>query len=300
MKTIGDRAFWCCFELKEITIPESVITIGANAFGECESLTSISLPESVETIGEYAFNSCGLSSITFTSSNLTVGDFAFSNITATAYVPAELVTLYKSLLNSYTDITIAFLNDYERSTISGSFGTLCLPYDYTANGATLYGIKSVGTNTVVLEEVADNKGLANTAYIYQATDDAQQFHYGDDKSLVETKDVTTGALYSPATYSAVPAGSYVLQTQNGIQAFYKVMHDDEIYIKPYRAYLTSTGSMNEPALRFAFDEGNSTGIDNIIHQLASCTPKIYDLNGHSLNTLQKGINIVNGVKVIVK
>jgi hypothetical protein len=30
------------------------------------------------------------------------------------------------------------------------------------------------------------------------------------------------------------------------------------------------------------------------------TPAIYDLNGRRLGTLQKGLNIVDGVKVIVK
>lgn len=55
---IGDRAFYRCYSLTSITIPESVTSIGNYAFFGCSSLTSITIPESVEYIARYAFEGC--------------------------------------------------------------------------------------------------------------------------------------------------------------------------------------------------------------------------------------------------
>ena len=77
--SIGNRAFWGCVSLKEITIPDSVTSIGNNTFAFCESFTSITLPESVTSIGEYAFYSCeSLKEINIPNSVTSVGKWAFS------------------------------------------------------------------------------------------------------------------------------------------------------------------------------------------------------------------------------
>ncbi|MBO5732337.1 MAG: leucine-rich repeat domain-containing protein [Alistipes sp.] len=56
--TIGEYAFFECYNLTSITIPDSVTTIGEGAFYGCTSLTSITIPDSVTTIGISAFAYC--------------------------------------------------------------------------------------------------------------------------------------------------------------------------------------------------------------------------------------------------
>ena len=56
---IGDQAFYKCYELKSVTIPEGVTAIGNQAFGHCYNLTSVIIPGSMATIGEAAFQGCG-------------------------------------------------------------------------------------------------------------------------------------------------------------------------------------------------------------------------------------------------
>jgi len=56
--SIGDSAFYNCFGLTSITIPEGVTAIGESAFSGCSSLTSITIPEGVTAIGSYAFSGC--------------------------------------------------------------------------------------------------------------------------------------------------------------------------------------------------------------------------------------------------
>ncbi len=56
--SIGDYAFYDCYSLASVTIPDSVATIGSSAFSDCTSLASVTLPDSVTSIGNSAFNWC--------------------------------------------------------------------------------------------------------------------------------------------------------------------------------------------------------------------------------------------------
>jgi hypothetical protein len=56
--SIGDWAFSTCFNLTNITIPDSVRSLGKEAFYGCDSLPNIKIPHSVGSIGHSAFNYC--------------------------------------------------------------------------------------------------------------------------------------------------------------------------------------------------------------------------------------------------
>lgn len=91
---IADRAFYENSYLKQIILPEGLVTIGDYAFGvgadtHTTALTSITIPSTVATIGDYAFygakqmqsvtfskNASGASALTF------IGSSAFRNCTA--------------------------------------------------------------------------------------------------------------------------------------------------------------------------------------------------------------------------
>ena len=76
--SIGDRAFSGCSSLADITIPNSVTSIGNYAFNSCSSLTEITIPNSVTSIGDYAFNRCSsLTEITIPNSVTSIGNYAF-------------------------------------------------------------------------------------------------------------------------------------------------------------------------------------------------------------------------------
>ena len=68
---IGSSVFNDRYEIKSITLPDTLQTIGSCAFQNCRSLTSITLPKSLTSIGYRAFHNCyGLQKITIHSAKL--------------------------------------------------------------------------------------------------------------------------------------------------------------------------------------------------------------------------------------
>ena len=81
--SIGERAFYECYSLTSITIPNSITNIGERAFYYCTSLISISIPNNVTNIGTYAFYNCSsLTSITIPNSVTSIGMYVFCNCTS--------------------------------------------------------------------------------------------------------------------------------------------------------------------------------------------------------------------------
>ena len=77
--SIRQGAFFLCYELTSVTIPNSVTSIGKEAFSDCYGLTSVTIPNSVTSIGEYAFYACSsLASVTIPNSVTSIGDVAFA------------------------------------------------------------------------------------------------------------------------------------------------------------------------------------------------------------------------------
>ena len=56
--SVGNYAFFNCYNLASVTIPDGVTGIGDYVFYNCDSLTSVVIPEGVASIGTYAFYSC--------------------------------------------------------------------------------------------------------------------------------------------------------------------------------------------------------------------------------------------------
>ena len=76
--SIGERAFYKCYGLAGIVIPNSVTSIGNSAFSACSGLTSIEIPNSVTSIGNSAFIGCtGLTSVVIPNSVTYIEDSAF-------------------------------------------------------------------------------------------------------------------------------------------------------------------------------------------------------------------------------
>lgn len=75
--SIGKYAFYCCFDLKSVIIPDSILSIDAGTFA-CSGLTAIEIPDSVTSIGDKAFCQCRLTSITIPKNVKNIAEGAFN------------------------------------------------------------------------------------------------------------------------------------------------------------------------------------------------------------------------------
>ena len=80
VRSIYTKAFYNCYSLTSITIPQGVTSIGDDDFGNCHSLTSITIPQGVTSIGDSAFyNCCSLASIAIPEGVTSIDRYAFRN-----------------------------------------------------------------------------------------------------------------------------------------------------------------------------------------------------------------------------
>jgi hypothetical protein len=101
--TIEYPAFYTCYSLTSVTIPNSVTSIGQQTFYNCSSLTSVTIPNSVTSIGESAFRDCG-SLTTVICDAVTppsLEPYVFNNIHSSPQikVPAASVAAYQAAPN---------------------------------------------------------------------------------------------------------------------------------------------------------------------------------------------------------
>lgn len=109
--SIGYQAFWKCYGLRSVTIPNSVTSIGSSAF-EVTNLTSVTIPNSVTSIGNNAFQSCSiLTSVTIGNSVTGIGSNAFQRCSSLTEVTIPNSVTYISdnafaSCSSLTSVTI--------------------------------------------------------------------------------------------------------------------------------------------------------------------------------------------------
>ena len=106
--SIGYEAFYYCYELTLVTIPNSVATIGEESFSD-SGLTSVTIPNSVVTIGDYAFNNCtGLTSVTISNSVTSIGEYAFEGCTSLTLVtiPNSVTSIGEGAFYSCVGLTL--------------------------------------------------------------------------------------------------------------------------------------------------------------------------------------------------
>ena len=166
-----------------------------------------------------------------------------------------------------------------------------LPDGVVANTVAIDGDKVELTPAETLE--------ANVPYVLSATkevsEDVKGFGIADKDSYTDAAGILTGVY----TESTVDAGNYVLQTQEGVQAFYQVADGSTLTAVPYRAYLT-VPVVGVKAFYFGTN-GDATAIKGVETAEGAKNAVIYNLAGQRVvNPTKGGIYIVNGQKVLVK
>jgi BspA type Leucine rich repeat region (6 copies)/Concanavalin A-like lectin/glucanases superfamily/Secretion system C-terminal sorting domain/Ig-like domain CHU_C associated len=176
--SIGVNAFYNCFGLTSVTIPNSVTSIGISAFGSCTGLTSVSIPNSVTIIGEYAFSFCtGLTSVTIPNSVTSIGISTFFNCSGltSINIPSSVTSIRQSAFKDCTGLTSINIPSSVTSIGQFAFEECTGLTSVTVNWQTPLTITANVFETVTLSNVTLNVP-AGTAAVYKAADVWKEFN----------------------------------------------------------------------------------------------------------------------------
>ncbi len=181
-------------------------------------------------------------------------------------------------------------------TMKREYGTMILPCPCTRiDGLDIYSCSGAEGNVLTLTPVTGNYSYYKP-YIIQAEVGSKYTIIGWDKGGTDT--YTDGWLTGSLNDGTeIPDGSYMLATNKStnVQAFYQVSGTGVPCAK-YKCYLTVPSG---EAKTFFFDGDQATAIEELFGSEVQ-DGTIYNLAGQRISKMQKGINIVNGKKVMVK
>lgn len=309
--SICDNAFSGNSTVTSVTISEGVRQIGAQAFVQCNGLTSIVIPSTVQNIGDLAFGRCR-NIIEFTMncpSTCSFGSNALSGASDYKIIVPALTThswtsnpMWSTYGSRFTepDFTLHANEDPDNA---GNYYTTFFNshYAYTLpNGVKAYTatIGEENNEKVVMLTAIDGDILPKgTAVLLHSN------ITGDMLMTVSNENGNEHGenLFSGVDVETAQSGTnYMLSYgQNGL-GFYKMK--ENMMLSANKTFLPQSAAMaNARALRIVFaDDNEVNGIENINDGSTSSPTEIYNLSGMRQTKLQKGINIVNGKKIIVK
>ena len=213
------------------------------------------------------------------------------------------------------DITVGSVS-YSRDMTGNQWGTLCLPFAINpsayAEYCSFYKLSSVDNekSEIVLSRIDDSTISAGTPVLVRRNAAVNRISISATDAAMSNA-VLTGStagdyslLGTLTTSDALADNCYIINNDK----FWKVgdLTDDGKTVKvgAFRSYLVATTSSTQTRmLSLSIGDGDTTAID-VLNAADDSEAEIYDLNGHRLPDLQKGVNIVKRgnktTKVIIR
>ena len=177
------------------------------------------------------------------------------------------------------------------------YSTLWVPFPVTIPEGVEAYTGSLNGAYLRLNEVTGNTLPANTAVVLKGSG-TKTFEIAADVAAIEDNLLlgSNGTVTSDGT-SNIYALAQKGEEGNKVVGFYPVGDSEHtVTIPANKAYLVYTGSSTVKGFTFSFED-DPTGL-NDLKNLKDSNDTIYNLAGQRLNKLQKGINIVNGKKIM--
>lgn len=135
------------------------------------------------------------------------------------------------------------------------------------------------------------EAIENKVFTWENTS-IRSMNVGEENICSSRGDVTFQGVYSPIAAGSMPENSYVLTPASKI-----AKAGAKTSLKGFRAYFKTATAEPSSRLSIAID-GVSTGINEMMIDGENMTDGIYNLQGQKMQQPRKGLNIVNGKKVI--
>ena len=285
-KEIVSFAFRDCSGLTSVTIPESVTSIGSSAFRDCLGLTSITIPNSVTSIGDWAFGGCtGLTSITnisTTPQNITYDTFfGYGTLHVlpgckAKYAAADVWKNFTIVEDATSSFTWELSND----------GTLTISGTSMPDYSTTRPWVSHQTETKIIIIANGMTNIGSYAF----------FDYMNLTSITIPETITSIGDYTFSGCSNLTSVTNLSTIPQKISANTFTTYGTLHVLPGCKAkYATADFWKN-----FEIVEDATTGIDIVEGTPTISADKIFSISGQLLDKTKKGVNIINGKKILVK
>ena len=216
------------------------------------------------------------------------------------------------------DITVGSVS-YLRDMAGNQWGTLCLPFAINPNAysdCNFYQLSSVDNENseIVLSRIDNQEIAAGTPVLVRRNAAVKVISIS-----VLSEEEGEGVAMSKIIQTGSTAGNYslvgTLTTSNALTDNCYIINNDKFWnvgklsgktvkVGAFRSYLvTNTPSAQAMMLSLSIGDDDTTAID-VLNAADNSEAEIYDLNGHRLQGLQKGVNIVKRgnktTKVIIR
>ena len=217
-------------------------------------------------------------------------------------VTAQVVDGQYIIRNVSGNVTIeaTFRSTKEFITMTGDYATFSCPQDLNFTGSDLRAYIASGynkaTNEILLTYVTDVPA-GTGVFLVGTPGETYKIPYATSTSYYMNlfKANLEKSLINATTEDHT---NYIYSGEDGSAGFVPVV--DYVTLLSQTAYLQLPSSFVAPGVevRFVFEEDIVDGIEDF--RIYDSKDAIYDLSGHRRDRMQRGINIVNGKKVLVK
>ena len=176
------------------------------------------------------------------------------------------------------------------------YQTFANPYNCQIANAEVHYITTQTTSTAHIEKASNEMVPANTGVILKAKKGAtisiRPLNGTCDENLTSNNTLIAGD-----GTTTVAAGNFMLaySSTDEIAKFYAIGSSGFV-VPANKAYLPASGGASVKAL--SFDDDDATGINAIKNNELTIDNAIYNVAGQRMSKMQKGINIVNGKKIL--
>lgn len=211
------------------------------------------------------------------------------------------VTMYRSVFNGWNTLCLPF--SMTAAELDESFGSSC-------KLETLDDVKvsKDGTYYLYFKDAKKNGVKANTPYLLyytgentnaKLTADNTKIEYDSDPEIAFTVSGTTIHLVGAVKHLDAN-GQYGIYVKDNADANFTPVANSTSGFYATRCYITVDGATTTPRFVAFHNESNYATSISDIKDYDNTSRDIYDVNGIRQNSLQKGVNIINGKKVRVK
>ena len=290
IKEIKASAFENCASLKEIIFPEKLVKIDTLAFAGCNRLSSLNLPDSLMELRGDAFANCtGLVSVVFGSKVTSIRQFAFRGVSSV-----------RTMKFAEGDPTCIWENfNMDRSSVSDIeyYGTQNKFHEYERAFFRTIQNYYAGKNVITIENRDNNYTCIMDLHVLTIGSKVTSWPVGylENYPYLETiySQLMNPLVMVPVYYPPVQMGGSAtssddynptakLYVPEGTESLYKVAEG-------WKKFFNIEESKMLDAISTVPNSINKNG-----------SVQVFDLQGRKLNELQKGINIINGKKVLIR